>query len=98
MAGVRESFNHQDCSCPVGRVCPGAVTHLVDSEEMLGGTGRGAQAYKSPEAVHLYSCSKTLGPHPSALLEMKTQIPIFPSCRFKILSISIIVSHLSFLL
>lgn len=33
-----ESFNHRDCSRPVDQVCPGMVTHLVDSEETLSGT------------------------------------------------------------
>lgn len=47
--GWRSSSHHQDCSRPVSRVCPGAVTHL----ETPGGTGRGVQAYGSPEAVCL---------------------------------------------
>lgn len=41
---VREAFTHWDHSCPGGRVCPGAVTHIVISEELLKGTGKGAQA------------------------------------------------------
>lgn len=60
--------------------------------DAVSGTRRGAQASRSPEALSLHSCSKVLGPHPSAFLEMKTQSPILPSC-FKILSTSITISH-----